>query len=624
VDAAAAAAPLAAGLQHHTTALARAMVGLERWPQRRHYAHLLICRLLIIQTLQQRGFLPGGDRWYLQTRLGECQGQGHDHCFHTLILPLCLQGLGLPPPERSPALVDQWGDLPYLGGDLFEPQPWEQPPRVQIPDEPLENVLAWLAEQPWAEADRTEARSQDLWAIACEGWLAPAPTPSLSPTTLNRRVETAIAQALQARLETVVGAGENGMAPLTGEMDLEQVGAIAAHRDQVALWRERVLPNFAVLDPVCGSGRCLRAALLALQRLYRALTPATPALAAERQPLNTPAPTPAWAATAMILTHHLYGVDPRPEAIAVTQCQLYLALLATTSPAEGLAPLPPLTFNLLTGNALVGLIRVDAASFDQTLVPDTATAIQGDLLQPLAAESYHTLLQEKHIRLEHYRAQTQALGESATVPDYAQAAFLRDRIQALHHTAQTKLNLLLLDEFSRKLGLRVRWSQTSPQGSSLHSRGRPRRRPLTSGDIEALQPIHWGFHFSHLWQRIGGFAVIVTEPPTGTLRPNATEFYADHLPLFERLGLDLKSFHKQRHASLQQHPDLAIAWSAYARTLFLLGDYLRRSPAYQPLDGSHHRPRVLYRAPLLKRRCADLLAPGGVLVMLVTETDAPQ
>ena len=627
MDAFAAAAPLAAGLQHHTTALARAMVGVDTWPQRRYYAHLLICRLLIMQTLQQRGFLPGGDRWYLQTRLGDCQEQGRDRSFQTVILPLCLQGLGLPPPERSPVLVDQWGDLPYLGGDLFEPQPWEQPPTVQIPDDPLENLLAWLAEHPWAETDAAADRP-DLWAIACEHWLATAPTAQRSPTDLNHRVAAAIAQALQARLGTVLDSGEKGAAPLAGEMDLEQMAAIARHPAQTSLWIEQVLPSFAVLDPICGAGRCLLAALTALQHLYRALWAGalahpTPPLTPWMQSLKAQAPTPAWGMTAAILSRHLYGVDQRPEAIAVTQCQLYLALLATTSPAEGLAPLPPLPFNLLTGNALVGLIRVNAASFDQTLVPDAATAIQGDLLQPLAAESYHALLREKHIRLEHYRAQTQTLGESATVPEYAQAAFLRDRINALHRTAQTKLNHLLLDEFSRKLGLRLRWSRTSPQGSSPRSRGRSRRRPLTRGDIEALQPIHWGFYFSQLWQQAGGFAVIVAQPPAGTLRPNAAVFYRDHQPLFASLGLDLRRFRKQRSALLQQHPDLATAWSGYTRTVFLLGDYLRRSPAHQPLDGSRHRPRVLYRAPLLKRRCADLLAPDGVLVML-PEADAPQ
>lgn len=603
------------------------MAGLTDWPLRRYYAHLLVCRLILIQTLQQRGFLPGGDRWYVQTRLGHCQDQGRDRCFQQLILPLCLQGLGLPPPERSPALIEAWGPLPYLGGSLFEPRPWEA--SVHIPDDPWEDLLAWLAEQTWPGTPGPESPGleplgpQSLgteaapdWAVVFELWLATDKAPLWPSVTVHRRVQQAIAQALHQQLEKLIAVPSASLPQLEGDW-ASLLAAISTPQtiDAGGLLHQGV-PALGVLDPACGSGRLLAAALPPLQQLYQTLghcaqTHQEEAFQIWQQQLP-PAPTAAWALTAAILTRHLYGVDLRPEAIAVSQCQLYLALLATTTPAQGLAPLPTLGFNCLTGNALVGLIRVDEASFDQALAPTappaTAIPIQGDLLQPLAAENYRTLLQEKQIRIEHYRAQTQALGETTTIPSYAQAAFLRDRIEALNQTAQAKLNHLLLDELSRRLGLRVR---------SPHPSGRPRRRPLTVADIAALHPLHWGFHFSQRFQQWGGFAVILCQPPPGTLRPQGDRFYADHVPLFADLGIKAKAFRKQRQVLLQQFPDLAAAWATHASPYFLLGDYLRRSHHYRPLEPSHRGrlPRALYQAPLFQRRCADLLAPQGILLL---------
>ncbi len=612
-------------LQRHTQALEAGMgMGLSE-PQRRYYAHILICRLLVIHVLQRGGWLPGADPWYLQTLLGYSQEQGRDRFFSQVLLPLCCQGLGLPPPERPPALAHQLGGLPYLGSSLFEPQPWELRPDLQMADEPWEAVLAWLAEQP-------DSLPLDTLALACERWLAPTPSSweDTSPA-LAAAVEAAISESVLTALAQETG------------QHFTDLDTLTTHLEEGICQRlvESILPRTSVLDPACGSGRLLRAALPPLYRLYDACwryagQHSSPALGQWVQTLPIQGPTPAWRLTVHILTRHLYGVDLRPEAVVVTRCQLYLALLATTTPDQGLAPLPSLAFTVLAGNSLVGLIRVDAASFDQTLVPTSTskttakttaepptalpgeTVVQGSLLPPLAAENYRSIRQEKHIRIEHYQAQNQVLEEGHALPQSAQAAFLRDgqrpvedhRISDLNQVAQTKLNQLLLDEFSQTLGIRLR--EPRPDG-------RNRKRLLTLADINALNPCHWGFHFSDAIETEGGFAVILTQPPQGTLRPRMEPFYRDHRDRFQALGIDLKTFRKQRQALLQQYPDLAAAWSQYASHIFLLGDYSRRSRHYSPPQRGA-LPRALYQSALFTRRCESLLRPGGVLLILPPKT----
>src|SRR5207247_1048325 len=55
-----------------------------------------------------------------------------------------------------------------------------------------------------------------------------------------------------------------------------------------------------------------------------------------------------------ILTHNLYGVDLVPEAAEACRLRLLLALLATVEDASDLKRLPPVSFNVRAGNALVG------------------------------------------------------------------------------------------------------------------------------------------------------------------------------------------------------------------------------------------------------------------------------
>jgi hypothetical protein len=122
--------------------------------------------------------------------------------------------------------------------------------------------------------------------------------------------------------------------------------------------------SITVVDPTCGSGAFLLAALAFLEELtLDALTRAdeltsdskknAPAFAKEHATKNLGQRRLAIRTNFIIKC--LYGADLSGEAVEIARLRLYLALVATTSVYEDLRPLPDLEFNLAEGNLLVGV-----------------------------------------------------------------------------------------------------------------------------------------------------------------------------------------------------------------------------------------------------------------------------
>ena len=131
------------------------------------------------------------------------------------------------------------------------------------------------------------------------------------------------------------------------------------------------LKKVSVLDPTCGSGAFLFAALEILQPLYRACLERMRVLLAD------------WASTGeshanwekeirtilsqagdhsneayyihkTIIVHNLYGVDIMEEAVEICKLRLFLKLAAQLEPGQSVEPLPDIDFNVRAGNTLVG------------------------------------------------------------------------------------------------------------------------------------------------------------------------------------------------------------------------------------------------------------------------------
>ncbi|MBD0335434.1 MAG: hypothetical protein ICV62_08095 [Cyanobacteria bacterium Co-bin13] len=583
------------------------ITGIGRICDRRHYALVVLCRLLAIVMLQRYRWLDQGDEWYLHNRFGQSQQQGADQFFHGFLQPLWFQGFTLPSQERPLALP--LGDVPFLPTGPFQLHPLEQQYRqIQIADVAFEAALDWLGDLAGSAAPD---QVLDLLGPILEQFVNQSgDLPLATPEPMVRALcDRTLEHALLHQSKSL---------PKVSFPSLDDLlMALTASNARALL---ELLPNLTILDPACGSGRYLTAALRFLTQTGAALAAilqATPKASLPDWLQLTPGFSYTLALQRRILNGAFLGVDLSAEGLELARLQLFLQLIQQIRQPQELQGLPDLSLTLLQGNALIGLIKVDSERFDQVqgraaAEPSTAEAdlaLQGNLLQPLLAENYRSTLAERQIRLEHYREQTYLLSEVDGIPGYVQAEFLRDRLLELNRIAQGRLNQLLLSEFSQQLGIRYRQSD---------SQGRQQRRPLTLADIEALKPFHWGFHVHKLLEQ-GGFDVVLCHPPWTGVQSTAEDFFVAFQDLFERKGITLEAFRHHRRQLLTIDADLATAWRDYCGQFAFLSDYFRRAEPFR--QSAQPPPRQsqmrLYQARLLLERSQQLLRPGGIGAFLL-------
>ena len=120
------------------------------------------------------------------------------------------------------------------------------------------------------------------------------------------------------------------------------------------------LTEITILDPTCGSGAFLFAALDVLHDLYCALFDRADELAAgaERPTFLREAdghPNRDYFILKTAMLKNLYGVDIMHEAGEIARLRLFLKLAAQLREGDSIEPLPDLDFNIKTGNLLVGI-----------------------------------------------------------------------------------------------------------------------------------------------------------------------------------------------------------------------------------------------------------------------------
>ncbi|MBD2090203.1 putative DNA binding domain-containing protein [Microcoleus sp. FACHB-1515] len=181
--------------------------------------------------------------------------------------------------------------------------------------------------------------------------------------------------------------------------------------------------------------------------------------------------------------------------------------------------------------------------------------------------------------------------------------FLRDDIDRVNRESQEKLNQLLLNEFSVKLGIKYEEAQLA---------GRPKKRLLNAADIEALKPFHWGYHFDRVLDR-GGFDAIITNPPWEVFKPQAKEFFLQFSDLINKKKMDLQDFEREQEEILKD-TEIASAWLKYQSYYPYSSSYYRLSIDYAnqtPIINGRRIGTDINFYKLFLERCFRLMRSGG-------------
>lgn len=160
---------------------------------------------------------------------------------------------------------------------------------------------------------------------------------------------------------------------------------------------EKFETGMSILDPTCGSGAFLFAALNILEPLYDACLNRMQGFidesSSEKQYPDfrriiervEKHPSRRYFILKSIIIGNLYGVDIMEEAAEICKLRLFLKLVAQLERPEQIEPLPDIDFNIRAGNTLVGFATQDEAkrSVDQTQTGQGKIQFE-NLMKPIA------------------------------------------------------------------------------------------------------------------------------------------------------------------------------------------------------------------------------------------------
>lgn len=580
--------------------------GIDDERDRRWYASVILNRLMFVWFMQKKGFLDHADYDYLPRQFAASRARGAERFFREFLSALFFEAFAKPATERTAAVRTLTGDIPYLNGGLFLHHPLEldanKQPRLgitlRIPDSAFEGIFKLFAAFSWNLDDtpggNADEINPDVLGYIFEKYInqkafgayytRPEITNYLAERSIHKRVLEAIHEPAVPEL---------GLK----EVSFSSVPDLLAKMDNVTALKlvNTVLPSINILDPAVGSGAFLVAALKVLVNIYsavvgRAELGASDALQAWLRSIQKEHPSVAYYIKRRIVTDNLYGVDIMQEATEIAKLRLFLTMVASVRKVEELEPLPNIDFNILPGNSLVGLMRVDEHEFERK---------QDDLFKT----PFRKLLEDKNRKLETYRHTANLMGREVNL------RALRDDIDQSVTEATGTLNELLRDQFE---ALGVKYEQAT-WDATKNALGKPKKLKIAREHIDDQTPFHWGYLFDEIMQKQGGFDIILTNPPWEIFKPIDKEFAKEHDPTIERRGTDIKDF-DGRFKELLKKPGVREQYLAYLSRFPHMSSWIRLTPDYQHQFAVVNDKRTggdlnLYK--LFVERCFALLRPGG-------------
>ncbi len=329
------------------------------------------------------------------------------------------------------------------------------------------------------------------------GWNEAAPDAYALPTETWREhvARRRRYEEIYAKLEAGEVTSINDL--ITYNLDIEKFAQdVIANSEGPLLVRAfwKAIAKVSVLDPTCGSGAFLFAALNILEPLYSACLEAMEGFLDDlKRSRRKHSPrklsnfkdvikevdkhaSKDYFILKSIIINNLYGVDIMEEAVEICKLRLFLKLVAQLDSYDQIEPLPDIDFNVRAGNTLVGFASLD----------EVKRAIQGDWIKELALPDIEERAELADRAFRRFRAMQTDYGMDAS--DFAGAKLdLRERLDALRAELD---RYLATSEYSVREGDEEDYAQWRTNH----------------------QPFHWFVEFYGIMHG-GGFDVIIGNPP---------------------------------------------------------------------------------------------------------------
>ena len=528
------------------TAFLKFLTGLPDGAPRDWYASVMLNRLMFLYFIQKKRFL-NSDPDYLLNKLEQMSGEGKNF-YRDFLLILFFEGLACEEGERDDATNRLLGTIPYLNGGLFLPHPLEDQygAEITIADEAFTRLFEFFEDYTWHLDERPLRKGneinpdvlgyifekyinqkqmgayytkEDITGYICRSTILPflldkcgvdvrsmmsdvepyiyeaVASEDYLPTETEREFAARRRRYEQIKADFSAGKITTVDDLVTYNLDIQELVEdwLRTLDDPVTLRRFyfECLTRLTVLDPTCGSGAFLFAAINILEPLYElALDKMLQVVGVPKDaPINPNPrenvvkyldfvdelkrveahPNRRYYVLKRIIVDNLYGVDIMDEAVEICKLRLFLKMVAQVEDPARIEPLPDIDFNIRAGNTLVGFA--------------TKAEIKPPLTQGFRLYDADKLLkkvEDVDRSLDNFRELQTRIGVESNIFKSSKA-----RIQAQLAEIRADLDRSLMDDYGKT-------------------------------DLDAFRashkPFHWYVEFNSVLSN-GGFDVIVGNPP---------------------------------------------------------------------------------------------------------------
>lgn len=618
--------------------------GIDNEADKRWYASVILNRLMFIYFLQKKMFLDNGNGNYLSDKLTYSKEKlGKNKFYSEFLDKLFFEGFAKAEQYRDASTVKLIGKIKYLNGGLFLPHKLETDKRykgkIKISDAAFDNLFSLFDSYSWTLDDTPGGKDNeinpDVLGYIFEKYINQKAfgayytrteiTEYLCEQTVYKLILDEVNGA-ECNVDNVNHLDEkikNALKPVRYDSIAELLLNLDARIcKKLVVGDNAILSNLSLLDPACGSGAFLVAAMKTLINVYAAILGKINFLGDKKliewkKEIEKDHPSINYYIKKQIITNNLYGVDIMEEATEIAKLRLFLALVASAQTEDQLEPLPNIDFNIMSGNSLIGLLRVDENQFNQHTTQKATKPSKGKVVQKQTlfqpgiiqvnifaedhANSYQQLINEKEASIRAYK-NVQNLGTK-------ELEALRDTIQEKEREANQILHQLLVEEFDN---LKINYEE-SRWDTKKKEEVKPEKRKVTFKDIETLEPFHWGYEFSEIFRKKDGFDAIITNPPWEIFKPNSKEFFINYSKVVSRKKMSIKDFETEQ-SKLLEDDEIREAWLDYLSRFPHISLYYRNALQYKNqisvVNGKKAGTDInLYK--LFTEQCYNLLKKGG-------------